>query len=810
MADVIELRIHGVGGGTVKDILGLDPPQTPVAGDAMAGFYRHPATTGTPPRIVEAYVWGGFTSKGAIRALWMLLLPFTVINVAGWMVLPGNGTTIQALERAVIRVVAFGHTILVIAWLAAIGAEISDGAQGGTEVALAMILPAVALFFMVVASIRSQAYEQYGDDGMEVREDVRGPDDPDFWATGPFIKVQRWRHAAVAIATMAALVGGWMWATDSDDLGTMVVIAAVVVIAVEIALSAFRVIADDGYVALGIAIVLFVIGFIGAIGAEPMTSSGWTEAVRATPVLSEAPLAILLGMLALVGVLVLTGIAGWLGRRSSVRTWPRFVRLWMWRAAGLVAIAVLIARLIEASGGRWWIGHQPTRIVWLWLAGGLLVLILLLRTRRARTVPLAVFVLTLAGSIWLDAVHDNSAFLWAGPGVLIGLLFVTTFAETGRRDQFRWLPAATVAGLSMILPAVTYSAMSILVRGIAENSMSVPSGYRWIMTVFTAVFFVTLGSIAVHLIWRRLEVWRKAEIERGYSGECAPTLAKSAARWRTVSDGMRSIDLWLTALTWGTFGILIAALSRVNRRAEPFGSLDRVWDAVTVESVPDGWAWLTTIAQYVALGLPFVVVAVFVLAVYVKGVRRKVGIIWDVCTFWPRRFHPLAPPAYSERAVPQIVDRVKQLNESGHAVLIAGHSQGAVLTASALAQLTNEPQKKLAALTFGAPNGVYYRRFWPGTFGRGGFNASRAALRLAAGGQERWWNAYRLTDPIAEDVFSGPDEDMTIASTDFQVPDPPPTTGTDCPRAEVHSRYLEDVLVSAKMDEVGASLAAQP
>jgi hypothetical protein len=63
-------------------------------GDTTAGFYRssdHGATeqdraqgrdTG---RHVEAYSWGGLTSLSKVRVLWLVLLPFLLGNLAGWM-----------------------------------------------------------------------------------------------------------------------------------------------------------------------------------------------------------------------------------------------------------------------------------------------------------------------------------------------------------------------------------------------------------------------------------------------------------------------------------------------------------------------------------------------------------------------------------------------------------------------------------------------------------------------------------------------------------------------------------------------------
>src|SRR6266545_1715054 len=78
---VTEIRIHGVGGSTPESLLD-DPSPTLVSGDRIAGFYR---TNRPHNREVEAYSWGGLTSRSGIRVLWLILLPFMLANLAGWM-----------------------------------------------------------------------------------------------------------------------------------------------------------------------------------------------------------------------------------------------------------------------------------------------------------------------------------------------------------------------------------------------------------------------------------------------------------------------------------------------------------------------------------------------------------------------------------------------------------------------------------------------------------------------------------------------------------------------------------------------------
>ena len=68
-------------------------------------------------------------------------------------------------------------------------------------------------------------------------------------------------------------------------------------------------------------------------------------------------------------------------------------------------------------------------------------------------------------------------------------------------------------------------------------------------------------------------------------------------------------------------------------------------------------------------------------------VRRTVGIIWDLATFWPRAAHPLAPPCYAERVVPELVHRATWLATEQGGVVLSGHSQGSVLVAATVLQL---------------------------------------------------------------------------------------------------------------------------
>ncbi|MGW7595547.1 hypothetical protein ACWGK9_41615, partial [Streptomyces rubiginosohelvolus] len=98
----LELLVHGVGGTTPEEMLG-DPRTSLVTGDETAAVYRRaddidaeqrpPEDREGPDRdgpIREAYVWCNLTSGNSSRALWLLLLPFMVANLAHWMRPPAD------------------------------------------------------------------------------------------------------------------------------------------------------------------------------------------------------------------------------------------------------------------------------------------------------------------------------------------------------------------------------------------------------------------------------------------------------------------------------------------------------------------------------------------------------------------------------------------------------------------------------------------------------------------------------------------------------------------------------------------------
>ncbi len=108
---VVEIRVHGVHGGNPVEMLG-DPFPEQVAGDDVARFLRRPVPPSDGSPVLEAFDWGRFTSGSPTRALWLLLAPFAILNLAGFTVLPG--AVMAGLIRLVIRLLGLVLTLTLL------------------------------------------------------------------------------------------------------------------------------------------------------------------------------------------------------------------------------------------------------------------------------------------------------------------------------------------------------------------------------------------------------------------------------------------------------------------------------------------------------------------------------------------------------------------------------------------------------------------------------------------------------------------------------------------------------------------------
>ena len=226
--------------------------------------------------------------------------------------------------------------------------------------------------------------------------------------------------------------------------------------------------------------------------------------------------------------------------------------------------------------------------------------------------------------------------------------------------------------------------------------------------------------------------------------------------------------------------------------------------------------------------------------------RRTIGALWDVGAFWPRAVHPLAPPCYAERAVPEVVDRIRLL--TGHIttdpddvaylkalagrpdlertrrltvpagpLLLTGYSQGSVITPAVIAQLPEDVLPDVALLTLACPARRLYGRAFPAYFGPAQLAElarlldNKVPREQPTPGQPggRWKNLRRRSDYIGSWIFAEPpprlseadlqrDIDQPCWDPVILVPDANPTP----PPTHRHSQWWQD----PRTDEVGGHL----
>jgi hypothetical protein len=197
-------------------------------------------------------------------------------------------------------------------------------------------------------------------------------------------------------------------------------------------------------------------------------------------------------------------------------------------------------------------------------------------------------------------------------------------------------------------------------------------------------------------------------------------------------------------------------------------AIDREWsDWLVARSMGDWWhGWTVFGGRLVAL----FAITLMVLArqSYAnRTVRRRVGIVWDVATFWPRRVHPLAPACYAERAVPELAARLTELTRSHpeQPIFVSAHSQGSVIAAAALL-LHHSRLPHVALVSYGSPLERLYAEYFPAYFGNVTFEQLDSRLG------NHWLNLYRTTDPIGGAVARlGADRNWVVEPLDPQHPE---------------------------------------
>jgi hydroxyacylglutathione hydrolase len=267
-------------------------------------------------------------------------------------------------------------------------------------------------------------------------------------------------------------------------------------------------------------------------------------------------------------------------------------------------------------------------------------------------------------------------------------------------------------------------------------------------------------------------------------------------------------------------------------------------------AIAGGWRDKGFVRWAAATGVTVAVIVAGALVNYTRqafsadATRRKLGYLWDVGTFWPRAAHPFAPPCYSERAVPENVNRLRRAlgdeRDPGEdpavpseeearieqvraaapdlaravvlprqeRVLVNGYSQGNPVAVAIVAQLPDALMSRVAMVTEAAPARRLYGRAFPAYFGADCMTALATRLQTGPTGGSpspvpRWLNVWRRTDYVGSWVLAPPTLDSR--GVDRLITDPPRLAEDDHPALvpiHAHSDFWPDPQVGLAAAEV--------
>ncbi|MFF0483693.1 hypothetical protein [Streptomyces sp. NPDC004435] len=715
----LELLVHGVGGATPQSMLD-DPRTVRVTGDETAAVHRraddldaedHPGRYAAGP-VPEAYVWSNLTSGDGARALWLLLLPFMVVNLAHWMRPPAPGRPgLVRLYGVLVRLLALSLTVLLTAAACEVALDLTAWQCAGTT-----------------ACADGRAWLGF------VSADRAG------WWSGPG------RRLALAAVLPAALVA-LLWYLSRRTWS---------------AYEAQRPPTEDTPPA----------GEAPPAGDAPPASDAPpaaespapAEASGPAPVPPEGPRP------------ALGRPGFWYGRRLVARLRAAHTAAGFLTVAGALAVApsrhdtgalaatglALRAALLGCAA----------LVLWAVCARGRSERRLDRRVESALVTRLPATALTLLA---LTVLHTGWARPgWSSAGTLPGnaLFGILTLAQGGlvvalgvvalllqreRRD-----PRTALAGLGGPATAMLACALAgVMSGGVAQwvadrldggatpgtdgsPLAGPPVLLSWQASVIPVLLLLLLVPAALlgvrtALAGRRL----RAAVEADYAGELPdPVRTGQIAASRARASLTDSAPV-LIAVVSGT-ALLLGAASVAGAWAS-----DEVPGSAFSGAHP-AIAALATTTQALGswmIGFGFLLFVTWGRRAYRDAhARRTIGILWDVGTFWPRAAHPFAPPCYAERAVPDLTWRMRSwTRHTGGRLVISGHSQGSVLAAAAVWQLPSATRARVALLTYGSPLERLYGRWFPAYFGPDALRGLHRAVHC-------WTNLHRATDPIGGPV----------------------------------------------------------
>ena len=662
---VVELRVHGIMGTRAETLVGA-ASAVDVAGDGVGRVVRPADRLLRPvpgpvlhadgrfvPRTVEGYVWGGMTSGGVAKSAWSLLFPFTLANMAHWMLppIPENHPLAVALglaNRSLLRLAALLLTVLFVTQAAIVSLDL---------LATHCLAPGTSCMSFVPDWLRQ----------------VRG-----FRPAVGLLPV-------LLVVVLLHLISAVTWRVNAPPAPGPIPGNR------PQRMPGASLVADPDTPALR------SLHTVAALSVLALLPAG-----------SVVPLVLLI--IAGVGVLLLDDPKGATPNRAG-----RWLRI----ALGRLPCRVLVIASVLV-------------VVWTVFTTDPLPANLSGTDRTIEGVAAALIVVCVVFGITV---------------VPAALIARTEFWAKDARELRPWAggwTAPVILAIAALLGGGFGAGLAITFRKLVGGGaqMPLPRGYEpvtllWgLAAALSLAFGLVIGAVTAGHRWRRQRVG-KAPPEVDLLHESATDHDHSAAakawrRGRFQRDHFHHLML------------AVAAVLCV-------GAAVAIWMRLRDVDPPD-WIQPFSAVGIFALGL----LAANLLRLVYQAIRkpetaRSMGILADLACFWPREAHPIVPPCYALKVIPELAERAAMhLRDKNTRVVITGHSHGSLIAAIAVSRLMESlplvDRERLGLVTAGSPMQWAYPRAFPGVVP----HKSLAELHGLLEG--RWRALCRGTDPLGGPV----------------------------------------------------------
>lgn len=710
-----ELMTHGVSGTPPESILGAARVMLIPSPNGSQFFTDRDSHSPYRDRRI-AYRWGQMTSGSLRKTLWVMLLPFALINVATWM-LPRQQTSTDRILIGIVRVV---FRIMGVTLTALFAVQIT--------IILADLIAAQCPKVPNTAPKEQQCYDWLALDGFQLAKSIlvalvaiglviggwwlmRQNNDDDLEDINLLPETLQPRPQQTPDPSIP-LIGSeeFIWAADSSapPLLTAHAMAAQSAIALLLAGGPGGGASDWDVLPWWVALVLFVVAVVVAgYTDDPRSSGGQTarggkDSPRFWQVFSGWRGQFLVvasgGVLLSCALFVLPDRIANDTVSQGLTGSDNFIRILFFGVAVMSAIAFVIVSKV-ASGGRELWAKTP---------------------REYR--------------MWLGGVHGpvlaaTAALLGAAGGVALTSVVIALVT----RGDVKF-------GLFDLVQRSAYSADR-------RNGFDLPSLY-----MSTAVMWglTVCVSVVIGLIWA-------ARLFLSESGR------RRAAKWlqRFAFGADAAREAKSQRLQWAVAEVKLCT-SRIVAVVVSVAMLFGVVTTFSYERIRQGGGalgtWTTVVENVGVIALIFGLVGLLTTLVHAarnpRGKARSLGVIWDLASFWPRESHPIVPPAYAPRAVRDLTKKTFELldGEPDRHVVLCGHSQGSLLmysTAYQVIRLRRETcAHRISLLTYGSQLKWAYGRAFPSVLN---FHSHRGLLEQLG---SRWMNMARFTDLLGDMVLA--------------------------------------------------------